>query len=527
MNACFGGVSGCIIGLVDVLDNCFSGSDSAEPTGCADRKVGSVESVFGVRILGMIDQYKKKEWKDGDRKPYSADQQQFSKLFDKLPPQAHEAECAVLGAMILDWQVIGDVVQILSGARDFYQHKHEIIYQTLIDLYDETQSIDLVQVKQKLEDKKVLEDIGGIDYLIELGESVPATVTAPHYARLVRDKAVTRRLIDASSKILYDAYHSTGKIGELLNTAEQEIFKLAESQMGADDTAHLNDLLQETYKQLEEMDGKTITGIETGYFELDDMLNGLNKGDMVILAARPSMGKTALALNICEHVSATNGVPSMVFSLEMGKQQLAQRLLCSRSGVDSQRLRKNTLTGDDFAQLSMTVGDLTEAPLYIDDTPGLTLLQLRAKARRMVAKHGIKMIMIDYLQLMTNPGANNRQEEVSEMSRGIKAMARELKVPVICLSQLNRGSENREGHKPRMSDLRESGSIEQDADVVMMLHREDYYNRGNEDYEDTGLSELIICKQRNGPCGTVKLGFDGATTSFKNLSNADIPGGVY
>jgi len=213
----------------------------------------------------MIEKYEKKPWQDKARAPYNADTQQFAKLFDKLPPQAHEAECAVLGAMILDWQVIGDIVQILSGSQDFYAHKHSVIYETLIELYDETQSIDLVQVKQKLEDKQVLTDIGGIDYLVELGESVPSTVTAPHYARLVRDKAVTRRLIDASSKILYDAYHSTGKISELLNTAEQEIFRLAESQMGADDTSHLNELLQETYRQLEEMDGKSITGIETGF----------------------------------------------------------------------------------------------------------------------------------------------------------------------------------------------------------------------------------------------------------------------
>jgi len=262
-----------------------------------------------------------------------------------------------------------------------------------------------------------------------------------------------------------------------------------------------------------------MTGLETGFYELDEMTNGLQNGEMIIVAARPSMGKTAFALNVAEHIAANNQKPVAVFSLEMGRQQLAQRLLCSRSTVDAHKLRRNTLSRDDFGRLAQAVGQLSEAPLYIDDTPGLTLLGLRAKARRLAARHDIAAIFVDYLQLMSAPGSESRQQEVSTISRGIKALARELSVPVVCLSQLNRQAEAREGHRPRMSDLRESGSIEQDADVVMMLHREDYYHRGEDGYEMTHVAELIIAKQRNGPTGAVKLQFDGATTRFNNLAS--------
>jgi replicative DNA helicase len=259
-------------------------------------------------------------------------------------------------------------------------------------------------------------------------------------------------------------------------------------------------------------------GIETSFFELDDMLNGLQNGEMLIVAARPSMGKTAFAMNIIEHVAADSKLPCAVFSLEMSKQQLAQRLMCSRAQIDAQKVRKGLLGAQEYQLLAQTVSELAKAPIWVDDSPGLTILELRAKARRLKLQHDIKLVMIDYMQLMDNPGPESRQQQISEISRGIKAVARELNIPVIALSQLNRQSEGRDGHRPRMSDLRESGSIEQDADVIMLLHREDYYRMQEPDFIPDNIAEVIIAKQRNGPTGTVKLTFDNKTTSFKNLA---------
>lgn len=458
------------------------------------------------------------------RRPFDTNRVELGKLFDKLPPHALEAEMALLGSMILDGQVIGEVVQVLQGADDFYKPSHSAIYQVLVDLYDKNQPIDAVHLQQMLKDRGELENIGGIKYLVELFESVPSATSAPYYAKLVREKSILRRLIEAAGKVLYEAYTSGEPVEDLLDRAEQEIFKLAETK-STTDASDLHTLIQETYTRLETHDGRVITGLETGFFELDEMLSGLQNGEMVILAARPSMGKTALALNIAEHIGATNKQPVAVFSLEMSKQQLAQRLLCSRSGVDSQRLRRNMIRPEDWAVLQDACGQLSDAPMYIDDTPGLTLLGLRAKARRMATRHHIKAVFVDYLQLMSaGSRTDSREQEVSTISRGIKALARELNVPVVCLSQLNRQAETREGHRPRMSDLRESGSIEQDADVVLMLHREDYFHRGEEGHVDDNIAELIVAKQRNGPTGTVKLQFHSATTRFNNLAGG---GGGY
>ena len=441
----------------------------------------------------------------------------LARLFQEKLPQAIEAECALLGSMILDWNVVGEVVQILDGGDDFYQSKHGALYRVLVEMYDQNQSLDMVQLKHRLEDLGLLEQVGGVAYLIELAESVPSASSAAYYARIVKEKSVLRRLIDAAGQILHNAYSSAEPVGAQLDQAEQKIFGLAQSSMN-DEAVELKVLLQETYARLEAHDGRHLTGLATGYYELDDMTNGLQNGEMIIIAARPSMGKTALALNMAEHLAADHRQAVAVFSLEMSKQQLAQRLLCSRGGVDSQKVRKYNLSPDEFGQLAMVVGELSEAPLYIDDTPSLSLLALRAKARRLAARHDIKAVFVDYLQLMTGPRSESRQQEVSSLSRGIKAMARELNVPVVCLSQLNRSSEGREGHRPRMSDLRESGSIEQDADVVMLLHREDYYHRGEEDHVDDNTAELIIAKQRNGPTGSVKMQFTGVTMRFNNLA---------
>ncbi len=463
------------------------------------------------------------------RAPFEPNRADLAKLFDKVPPHAHEAECALLGSMILDSRVIGDVIEIISEAGDFYFGKHSAIFDALVFLYDHHESIDIVQIKHRLDDQKMLDDVGGVDYLLKIAQSVPDPTNAKYYAKLVRDKAVLRKLIDAAGKILHDAYTSRDPVQNLLDEAEREIFDIADGP-GGSDVATLETLLQETYARLEAQEGRHITGLASGFFELDEMTAGLQPGELIIVAARPSMGKTAFAVNIAEHVSAVDKQPAAVFSLEMSKQQLAQRLLCSHSGVNSHDLRRNMIRTDDWPRLHNSVSVLSEAPLFIDDTPGLTLLQLRAKARRMAAQHHIKLIVVDYLQLMSAPGSESRQQEVSEISRGIKAMARDLRLPVICLSQLNRQSEGREGHRPRMSDLRESGSIEQDADVVMMLHREEYYHINTPEWaqenpDKVGVAEIIICKQRNGPTGVVNLKFDGSTTRFQNLSHQAPPGG--
>ncbi|BAM03471.1 replicative DNA helicase [Phycisphaera mikurensis] len=454
-------------------------------------------------------------WKDRKKKPRTVD---LSRLLDRLPPQAIEAEMALLGSMILDWRTVGDVVQVLVDAEVFHKPEHQSIYAVLVELYDKHQSIDMVQLHAKLSDRGVLEQVGGLDYLVELGEAVPSASGAVRYAEIVRDKALLRKMIHTAGTILEDCHGCDEPVVELFDKIESTIFEIAEKRT-QDGTAALSVLLQETFDKLEAQDGQVITGVETGFKDLDEMTNGLQPGELIIVAARPSMGKTAFALNVSEHIGAVAGRPVGVFSLEMSKQQLAQRLLCSRSQVNSHRLRRNMLSREDFSKLSHAVGELSEAPIYIDDTAGLTLMGLRAKARRMKQRYGIEALMVDYLQLMSNPSTKDgRQNEVSAISRGVKALARELECPIICLSQLNRAAEQREGHRPRMSDLRESGSIEQDADVIMMLHREDYYHRGDPEHVDNNEAEVIVTKQRNGPTGTVKLMFDGGTTRFKNLA---------
>ncbi|MFA6044013.1 MAG: replicative DNA helicase [Phycisphaerales bacterium] len=471
-------------------------------------------------------------------------------LFDKQPPASPEAEMSLLGSVILDPAVIPDVLGIVKGPSDFALEKHSHIYKAVVDIYDQHHSGDLIQITDLLRDRGVLDQVGGADYLVELANAVPAAVNAPHFARLVAEKAKLRRLIEAAGQILYDAYHA-GDLGpdgarEVLDSAEMRVFEIAQEQASSDPQS-LTELLDLELARLEAADfeGGGLSGVPTGYHELDELLRGMQPGEMLVLAARPSMGKTALALNLAEQM-ALGGIPVAgaptgrkspvgLFSLEMSKNAIVQRLLSARSGVSSQALRGGHKIPDaDFRSLMMAAEDLKIAPVYIDDTPNLSVLNLRARARRMVAQHGVKVIMIDYLQLMSAPGAarESRQVEVSAISRGIKALARELNVPVLCLSQLNRASESREGNRPRMSDLRESGSIEQDADVIMLLHREEYYHIQDEDWkienaEKIGMAEVIIAKQRNGPTGVVKLSWDSRTTRFKSFDpHARPPGDI-
>ncbi len=459
------------------------------------------------------------------------DWRHLSQLFEQLPPHAIQAEMSLLGSMLIDPQVVGDVILVLRGGADFYKPANGALYDAMIQLYETKASLDIVQLNQVLQDRGVLEAIGGLSYLVELADAVPSAANAVHYARQVREKSCVRQLIDAAGEILYDAYHQPEDAQDLLQEAEQRIFHIAQ-QSEHSQAEELHVLLDHAMKQIEDNDGRLITGIPTGFAKLDEETSGFQRGEMIIIAGRPSMGKTALALNIAEQM-ALRGHPVGIFSLEMSRQQLVQRLLASRSGVSSQKLRRSNLNQSEFQRLHVACDELLKARMFIDDTAGLNLLHLRTKARRMVSNHRVEAILIDYLQLMSSGGrVESRQVEISEISRGVKAMARELNVPVVCLSQLNRSPEQREGHRPRMSDLRESGSIEQDADVVTMLHREEYYHKSDPDWvehneDKVGVAELIITKQRNGPIGTVPLTWVEEITRFRDYSSAHSPDSSY
>ncbi len=442
-------------------------------------------------------------------------------FLDKEMPESLAAEAAVIGSMLIDPEKIDSVVDVLK-AEDFYHHEHHLIYDAILALYEKNkgEGLDAILLRSELEKRKQIDEIGGVDYLGKILDSVASSANVMYYANIVKDKSLLREIIQAATDILNDAYNERGDIEEKLDKAEQSIFSVTNKRItGA--ASSLKDLVTEVYELIEKRDGAQVTGLPTSYNELDDMTCGLQDGEMIIIAGRPSMGKTAFALNIAEHVALHEKKPVAIFSLEMGKQQLAERLLCSNSKMDSQNVRRGLLGDDDFQELVRTCSMLSEAPIYIDDTPGLTPLQLRAKARRLKSQYDIQMMVVDYLQLMSGSGSSkeSRQQEITEISRQLKAVARELNIPAIVLSQLNRAAENREDHKPRMSDLRESGSIEQDADVIMLLHREDYYRRNEPDFQPTNKAQVIIAKQRNGPTGVVELMFIEEHTRFENLAS--------
>ncbi len=437
-------------------------------------------------------------------------------------PESLESEAAVLGSMILDRECIGLVVQKL-GASDFYRPEHQAIFDALVSLYEKNSDIDLVLLRDELKRHKKLKSVGGAEYLVTVAESVPSSASAEYYADIVKDKSLLRQLVSASNEILVEAMDEGGDVGEKLDQAEQKIFAVTEKKITGV-AVPLKNLLIEAFDNIEARKGHHVTGLPTSYYELDEHLCGLQKGEMIIVAGRPSMGKTSFAINIAEHIGADNNIPVVIFSLEMSKQQLVERVLCSKAKVDSQKVRKGMLSTDELVRLREASEDLFDKPIFIDDTPGLTPLMIRAKCRRLKSQHDIQCVLIDYLQLMSLGGrVESRQQEVSTMSRYLKALARELEIPVMVLSQLNRSAEGREGHRPRMSDLRESGSIEQDADVVMLLHREDYYRKDDPDYEEDNKADIIIAKQRNGPTGVVQLYFDGKYTRFENLSVTEDP----
>lgn len=440
-------------------------------------------------------------------------------LPDKPLPHSMPAEISLLGSMLLSREAIGEVIPLLKEEA-FFNPSHRLIFRALIRLYTSNQPPDPVILCRELERMGVLDQVGGPQYIAKLMTAVSSPANATYYAKTVRELYLLRQLIQNCFEIIEEAYSDAYETENILDRAEQKIFAITEDRITSG-PEQLKKFLEKTFEALSEREG-FITGIPTGFVEIDDLTCGLQNGELIIIAGRPSMGKTAFGMNIAEHMAVEERKPVAFFSLEMSKQQLVQRLLCSRAKVDSHRLRKNLLSSEDISRLHLACDVLQDAPLFIDDSPGMTILELRAKARLLKAKENINAVFVDYLQLLSCPGAESRQIEISLISQGLKALARELNIPVIALAQLNRGVEGRENKRPRMSDLRESGSIEQEADLIMLLHREDYYRETGQELEGEGendsIAEVIIAKQRNGPVGTVKLLFSKKFTRFENLA---------
>jgi replicative DNA helicase len=436
----------------------------------------------------------------------------------RLPPQNVEAEQCVLGGILIEDGALLKVVEIL-GPADFYREAHGVVYAAMVELFERNEPQDLITVHNILKSRGQLEAVGGATYLAELTEVVPVAANIGFYARIVRDKAVLRRLIQKSSDIATLCYEEAGEVDEILESAEAAIFEISQAKIRQ--AFHpLKGVLKQSIKRVEDLYERKelITGVPTGFSGLDEITAGLQQSDLIIVAGRPSMGKTALALNMAQHAAIDHGVPVAIFSLEMSKEQLALRMLCSEARVDAQRVRTGFLTERDWPRLINAAGHLSEAPIFIDDTPAASVLEMRAKARRLKSEHDLGLVVVDYLQLMRGRGqAERREQEISEISRSLKAMAKELNVPVVALSQLNRKVEDRPNKRPQMADLRESGAIEQDADVIAFIYRDEVYNRSEEN-PNKGIAEVIIGKQRNGPIGIVKLAFIAKYSTFANLS---------
>jgi replicative DNA helicase len=442
---------------------------------------------------------------------------------DRLPPQSIEAEQSVLGALLIDRDAVIEVAEVLSPT-DFYRNQHGTIYAAVTELYERREPIDLVTVSESLERGGQLEQVGGSAYLTSLINLTPTAVNAVYYARIVERKAVLRNLIAAAGKIAGIGYEDSPDVAESIDKAEQELFAVSQHRVEAG-FSQLKQLLHSAYDRLDYLHQHRgeVSGVRTGFKDLDTLTTGLQKSDLIIVAARPSIGKTSLALNIAEHAAVKEGKTVGVFSLEMSKEQLVLRLLSSVANIDSQRLRTGFLEEMDFTRLAPAMNSLSEAPVYIDDTPNISTMELRTKARRLQAESGLDMLVVDYLQLMqatTTSRDANRVQEVSEITRGLKALARELQVPVVALSQLSRQAEMRESKEPRLSDLRESGSIEQDSDLVLFLWREK--ERGADDQDADGeVINLRLAKHRNGPTGEIKLYFRKRQTRFVAYADSE------
>jgi replicative DNA helicase len=437
-------------------------------------------------------------------------------LADRMPPQNIEAEQAVLGAIFLEPSSLTVASEALIPD-DFYRAAHQKIFNVMLNLNDKGKAVDLVTVTEELAAAKLLEDTGGVSYLSELAASVPTAANIEYYAKIVEEKSLLRRLIRTATTIASDGYSREDEVESLLSEAEKSILEVAQRK-NAGAFHNIKDVLVRTYDNIETIANRVgdVTGIPTGFAELDRMTAGFQRNDLIIVGARPSVGKTAFALNIAQNVATKAQENVAIFSLEMGAEQLVMRMLCAEGNINAQNLRTGSLTDDDWGKLTMAMGSLSNSGIFIDDTPGVKIGELRSKCRRLKQEHGLGMILIDYLQLILGDGRSgeNRQQEVSEISRSLKALARELEVPVIALSQLSRGVEQRQDKRPMMSDIRESGSIEQDADIVAFLYRDDYYDKESENKD---IIEIIIAKQRNGPVGTVQLAFVKEYNKFVNL----------
>ncbi|SET24826.1 primary replicative DNA helicase [Oceanobacillus limi] len=450
----------------------------------------------------------------------------MSEWNDRTPPHNIEAEQAVIGAIFLEPEAFSTASELLMP-EDFYRASHQRIFATMISLADKGEPIDLVTVTTSLSNNKQLEEAGGVSYLTEVAESVPTAANIEYYSKIVEEKAVLRRLIRTATDIVTTSFDKEDAIEEVLNDAEKNILEVSGRKNSGAFKA-IKDVLIDVYDNIEQLhhnDGE-VTGIPTGYRDLDHITSGFQRNDLIIIAARPSVGKTAFALNIAQNVAVKTDENVAIFSLEMGADQLVQRMLCAEGNIDAQRLRTGSLQADDWSKLTMAMGSLSNAGVYIDDTPGIRVNEIRSKCRRLKQEHGLGMILIDYLQLIQGSGkpGENRQQEVSEISRALKGLARELNVPLIALSQLSRGVEQRQDKRPMMSDLRESGSIEQDADIVGFLYRDDYYDQES---EKQNIIEIILAKQRNGPVGTVELAFVKEYNKFVDLDHryqeSDVP----
>ncbi|MCK5475791.1 MAG: replicative DNA helicase [Candidatus Pacebacteria bacterium] len=442
---------------------------------------------------------------------------------DKLPPQNIEAEQSVLGSLMIDKNAIIKVGDLISP-EDFYKNAHGKIYNTMLYLYEHHEPIDLLSLSNRLKETKELETIGGHSALASLANTVPTAANVVHYAKIVSKKSVLRKLISNASEIITDAYNETKEIELTLDDAEQKIFSVSKKHVRQDFTP-VKPILEEAFDRIDDLHknkGK-MRGIPTGFTELDNILSGLQESNLIIIGARPSVGKSSLAMDLARHAAVKEKVPVGVFSLEMSKGEVIDRLICSQADVDLWKMRTGKLSSigenDDFSRIGHAMGVLSEAPLFIDDTPGLNVMGMRTMARRLQAEHGLKLLIVDYLQLIEGRGGRveNRVLEVSEISRSLKGLARELNIPIVALSQLSRGIESRTDQKPKLSDLRESGSIEQDADVVLFIYREDVANR---DAENTNIAEILVSKHRNGPIGSSKLFFNQQFTSFRNLDKS-------
>lgn len=439
----------------------------------------------------------------------------YSRSGERTPPHDILAEQSALGGMLLSKDAVADVIEIIRG-RDFYHPKHEIIFDAILSLYSHGEPTDVITVSEELTKTGLLQRAGGADYLHTIVSVVPTAASAGYYAQIVADKAILRRLVEAGTRIANMGYASEGEVADLVNVAQTEIYQVAGG-VEAEDYVPLTEAVTVALDEIEAARGRDgqLMGVPSGFSDLDALTNGFHNGQLILVAARPALGKSTLALDFARAAAIRHNMPSIVFSLEMGKAEIAMRLLSAETSIPLQKMRKGMIEGKDWTTIAATRGRIENAPLYIDDSPNMTLVEIRAKCRRLRQRVGLKMIIIDYLQLMTSgKKVESRQQEVSEFSRALKLLAKELQVPVIALSQLNRGPEQRSDRKPQLSDLRESGSLEQDADMVILLHRESAYEKDN---PRAGEADFIVAKHRNGPTDTITVGFQGHYSRFADM----------